>query len=53
MDTDEFDIQEKSGVVFLDIDNFYTLILADNVVLNLSFIIIYGYFLKYLAVTLQ
>ena len=42
---------KKSGAVFLYFDNFYSLILEDNIVFYLSFVIIYGNILKYIAGT--
>ena len=42
-----------SGAVFLYFDSFYSFILADNIVISLSFFIIYGNLLKYKAVTAQ
>ena len=44
---------KKSGAVFLYFDNFYSLIfkLADNIIIYLSFVIIYDNLLKYVAVT--
>ena len=34
-----------------DLDNFYALILVDNIVIDLSLINIYGILMKYIAVT--
>ena len=46
---------KKRGAVFLYFDNFYSLILEDNIVFYLSFSIIYGNLLKcmYIAGTAQ
>ena len=54
-DRDVFDLQniKKSGPVFLYFDHFFSLILADKNVIYLSFCIIYGNLLKYIAVTAQ
>ena len=53
MDTDAFDFQEiKSGAVFLLFDNFYSLILAADIVINLSFIKINGNLLKHMYITI-
>ena len=53
MDTIAFDHQGiKSGTVFLCFDNFYSFILANNIVIYLSFAIIYGNLLKYITVTM-
>ena len=47
---DAFDLQKiKSGAVFLYNDNF-SLILADNIVTYLLFVIIYGNLLKYMYI---
>ena len=48
-----FKIKKKIGAVFLYVDNFYSLILEDNIVFDLSFVIIYGHLLKYIADTAQ
>ena len=54
-DREAFDLQNmiKSGTVFFYFDNFNSLILADNIVISLSFVIIYGNILKYISVTAQ
>ena len=53
-DRDAFDLKiKKSGAVFLRFDSFYSLILADNIIIYLLFIIIYDDLLKYVAVTGQ
>ena len=44
MDTDAFDVQE--GTVFLRFDIFYSLILAADIVIYLSFVIINDNLLK-------
>ena len=41
------------GAVYLNFDRFYSLILADNIVIYLSFVIIYGNLLKYVAVAMK
>ena len=42
-----------SGAVFLYFGSFYSFILAGKIVNYLSFIIIYGNLLKYVAVTMK
>ena len=42
-----------SGAVLLYFDSFYSLILADIIVIYLSLVIIYGNLLKYLSLTAQ
>ena len=44
---------KKCGTVFLCFDNFYSFILADNIVIYMSFVIIYDNLLKYVSVTGQ
>ena len=44
---------KKSMAVFLCFDRFYSLSLADNIAIYLSFIIIYDNHLKYVTVTGQ
>ena len=52
METDTFDLQDiKSGTVFLSIDMFYSLILAADIVIYLSFISMNGNLFKQVAVT--
>ena len=54
MDRNAYDLQNlKSGTVFLYFDIFNSLILADNIIFYLSFAIIYGNLLKYIAGTAQ
>ena len=55
LDRDAFDLQniKKSGSVFLYFDKCYSLILTDNIVIYLSFVIIYGNLLQYIAVTAE
>ena len=50
-----FDYQQikRLGQSFLYFENFYSLILADNNVIYLSLVIIYGNLVKYRAVTTQ
>ena len=44
---------KKSGAVRLHFDIFYSLILEENIVFYLSFVIIYDNLLKYIAGTAQ
>ena len=57
MDSDAFDLQEikkRVGQSFSYFDIFYSLILADSIVIHLLFVIIYGKPLnKNIAVTVQ
>ena len=48
-----FKIEKERGSLFLYFDSFNSLMLADNIVIYLSFVIIYGNLLKYIAVTAQ
>ena len=52
-DINAFGLQniKKSGAVFLYFEIFYSLILADNIIIYLSFVLIYGNHLKYVALT--
>ena len=49
MDTNAFDFKKS----FLYFHNFYSFILANNIDIYLSFVIIYVNLLKYIAVTAQ
>ena len=52
-DRGAYDLQNTKRVVILYFNNFYSLILEDNIVFYLSFVIIYGNFLKYIAARAQ
>ena len=44
---------KRVGAVFIYFDNFQSLMLADNIDMYLSFVIIYGNFLKYITAIAQ
>ena len=53
MDDNEADFQEMKNKRFLYFDNSYCLILAGSIVICLSFFIIYGNFVEYIAVKIN